>query len=283
MNPMPKSFLFLLPALLLLVHACDKPEPIPAWVIVPDYQVEVFGGQGTATHQLTEVYAYTPTRFLGVYPIPARIPILEEGDVIVDLFPGIRANGIKASPDIYPFLGRFRQTARLIPGQTDTIRPVFTYDPVSRIRFVEDFEGSVKIFQQVLDGTPITLTAEAFEGGGAGLITVDTTNRIAELASGIYTDIPANGTPVYLEIHYRNEAPLLIGIRGDGSGITGIKEYAVGLNPRNTWNKVYISLTDAVNLSRLENIQILLRAALPLQDNRTEARVWIDNIKLVHQ
>jgi len=268
---------------LLLLSACDKPEPVPSWVMVEDYSVAIVPGQGTAAHQLTEVYAYTQNRFLGVYPIPGRIPILEEGPTTLDLFPGIRANGIKATPDIYPFLGRHRSSLNLIPDSRDTIRPVFTYDPLARIRFVEDFENGNIFFNQVLAGKAMTVVPEAFEGNGAGLIVVDTFDRIFEVASPVYADITQNGTPVYLEIHYRNEAPFLIGIMGEDSGIPGRKEYAVGLWPRETWNKVYISLTDLVNLSGWQNIQILIRAALPLDPNVPEARIWIDNIKLVHQ
>lgn len=263
--------------------ACDKPEPTPSWVMVDGYEVGIVPGQGTARHQLTEVYAYTQNRFLGVYPIPGRIPILEEGATTLDLFPGIRANGIKATPDIYPFLGRHRSALDLLPGSTDTIRPVFTYDPLARIRFVEDFENGNTFFNQTLDGKPIEVVADAFEGNGAGMIVVDTFDRIFEAASPVYADLSQNGTPIYLEIHYRNEAPFLVGIMGEEAGTPGRREYVVGLWPRDTWNKVYISLTDAVNLSRWQNIQVIIRAAAPLDPGVTEARIWIDNVKLIDQ
>lgn len=275
-----------LPVILALATAfaaCDKPEPTPSWVFVDDYEVSIVPGQGTARHQLTEVYAYTQNRFLGVYPIPGRIPILEEGATTLDLFPGIRANGIKATPDIYPFLGRHRSSLHLVPGGFDTVRPVFAYDPLARIRFVEDFENGNTFFNQVLSGKPIEVVADAFEGNGAGMILVDTFDRIFEAAAPVYSDLRQNGTPIYLEIHYRNEAPFLIGIMGEEFGVPGRKEYVVGLWPRDTWNKVYISLTDAVNLSRWQNIQVIIRAAAPLDPDQTEARIWIDNIKLIDQ
>ncbi len=269
---------------LLLMSACDKAEELPAWIVIEDYDVEVLPGQGTADHQITEVYAYTPTRFLGVFPVPGRIPILKTGATQIDLFPGIRANGIKASPDIYPFLARYRQTVDLVPGNVDTIKPVFTYDPISRIRFVEDFEGGIKTFGELIKGKMLEIDSdEVFEGIGSGRITLDSLNPLFEIASISYTDLPLNGTPIYLEVHYKNDVPFVFGISGSSAIIPSYRQFAVGLNPRETWNKVYISLTNTINQAQLSNTKIIVFAALPTNFTGGEAHVWIDNIKLIHQ
>lgn len=267
-------------ALVIPFAACDKEEEIPSWVEVTGYTVTVQPGEGTADHQLTEVYVYTPSAFLGAFPIPGRIPILESGQVTLDFFPGIRANGIKASPDIYPFLARYRTTVDLVPDSTISLQPDFRYDAISRIRFVEDFEGGVKTFQQTLDGRPLEAVAGGFEGQG-GLIFLDTLERVAEITTDVIADLPRNGTPVYLEINYRNDAPFLVGIIGEDAGIPNVRQYLVGLNPRDTWNKVYISLTDLVNQTQLTNLRIAIYAALPTT-GETESRIWIDNVKLIH-
>lgn len=268
-----------------LVGSCDKPEPIPSWVIVEAPSVETFPGQGTAMHQLTEVYVYTKSSFLGVFPLPARIPVLEEGSVQLDLFPGIRANGIKAFPDIYPFLARYRQTLDLVPGSFDTIRPVFTYDALARIRFVEDFEGGIKTFGTKVDGNPLDIVsgAEVLEGAGSGRITLDTIENYFEIESAPFTDVPDNGTPVYLEIQYRNEVPFFIGLSGSSALRPTYKAFPLGLNPSKTWNKVYVNLTDILGATQLDVLRINLGAALPEGYPGGKASIWIDNIKLVHQ
>lgn len=287
---MSVKFFFFIPgtllciAGLLLSSGCDKAEELPAWIVIENYSVEVLPGQGTADHQITEVYAYTPTRFLGAFPVPGRIPILETGATQIDLFPGIRANGIKASPDIYPFLSRYRQTIDLIPGHVDTVKPVFAYDPIAQIRFVEDFEGGIKTFGELINGKMLEIVSDdVFEGAGSGRITLDSLNPLFEIASIPYTDLPLNGTPIYLEVNYKNDVPFVFGISGSSAILPSYRQFAVGLNPRETWNKVYISLTNTINTAQLDNTKIIVFAALPTNFTGGEAHVWIDNIKLIHQ
>lgn len=268
----------------ILLGSCNKREDIPSWIVVEEYDINILPGQGTAQHQLTEVYAYTSTRFLGVYPIPGRIPILETGSTQIDLFPGIRANGIKASPDIYPFLSRYRQTVDLVPGKIDTIKPVFVYDPVSVIRFIEDFEGGIHVFTEQITGKQMEVVQdEVFEGTSSGRITLDSLNPIYEVVSLSYTDIPINGTPIYLEVHYKNDIPFVFGIAGSSVLLPQYRQFAVGLNPRETWNKVYISLTDVITTALLDDTKIIIFASLPINHTGGQANIWIDNLKLIHQ
>ena len=43
---------------------------------------------------------------------------------------------------------------------------------------------------------------------------VDEQEPIFEIATPAFTDIDLNGTPIYLEMHYKNEVPFLIGLEG---------------------------------------------------------------------
>lgn len=275
---------FLVISLLFVLTGCDKEEPVPAWLVIEDYDVVTFQGQGTNRHQIQDVYVYTPSRFLGVYPIPCRIPILEEGEISIDVFPGIRANGILALPDVYGFLGRYTTQVNLQPNQFDTIRPQFEYDPVARIRFIDDFEGSVKVFSETREGIPAQVdTDTVFEGSGSGRLTVDQTNRICEVVSPPFTEVPLNGTPNYLEMHYKNEVVFFVGIAGISQGTGEYVVYEVGLKPSDTWKKVYISLEDIITRNLAEVVRVAIRAEMPPGDERTEANVWIDNVKFIHQ
>ncbi|MBK7342801.1 MAG: hypothetical protein IPJ06_06615 [Saprospiraceae bacterium] len=56
----------------ILMMSCNKEEPVPAWVIIPEYQVMTTPDQGTALQKFTEVYAYTTSSFLGVFLFRAR-------------------------------------------------------------------------------------------------------------------------------------------------------------------------------------------------------------------
>lgn len=269
---------------LLGIYACEQKGEIPAWIVVEDYSVLTEPGEGTAQHQITEVYAYTPSAFLGVFSLPCRIPVLETGMTNIDLFPGIRANGISASPDIYGFLGRYSQSVDLQPGKFDTLKPVFRYDPEAVIRFAEDFDGGLNFFTETRIGYPMEVTTvDAFEGSHSALIRVDSTSPVHQVVSIPVGDIPYNGTPIYVELHYKNEVPFFVGFTATAFGFPEYTEYVLGLNPREEWNKVYISLLDILNLQRPETVRITFRTELPNYYEGHEARVWLDNIKLVHQ
>ncbi len=274
---------FLIFSSLLLTLSCNKEEPIPAWVIVPAYQVTTTPDQGTSAQKITEVYAYTTSNFLGVFPIPAKIPILETGSVQLELFPGIRANGIKSTPDIYGFFTRTKHTLDLQPGKIDTVIPVYTYDPTVNIRMVENFDSSIKWFTTQILGNPLEITPDVEFEGRAGTFTVDEAEPIFEVATPAFTDIPLNNTPIYLEMHYKTEIPFLIGLEGSSPTIPKAKQYIAGVNAKAEWNKIYFSLTDAFNLSDLESYKVIIRADLPINGSVDSARVWIDNIKLIHQ
>ncbi|MEZ5032497.1 MAG: hypothetical protein R2787_13965 [Saprospiraceae bacterium] len=280
--PKPARIIALLVVIAWTGMSCNKEEPIPSWVIVPEYQVVTTSDQGTNRQKITEVYAYTTSSFLGVFPLPAKIPILENGMTTLDLFPGIRANGIKSTPDIYPFLERSRTSVDLQPGKLDTIVPVFAYDPIARIRLVENFEGSIKWFTTQTSGHPLEITTGNEFEGKAGTFVVDEQEPIFEIATPAFTDIDLNGTPIYLEMHYKNEVPFLIGLEGSNPTIPQAKQYIAGVNARDDWNKIYFSLTDAFNLSDLDEYKVIIRADLPLSGVQ-DGRVWIDNIKLVTQ
>lgn len=283
---LPKHVLhsLLLFSLLFVLAGCDKEEPVPAWLVIEDYEVVTFQGEGTNRHQIQDVYVYTPSRFLGVYNVPCRIPILEQGETSIDVFPGIRANGIQAFPDVYGFLARYTTKVDLQPGKLDTIRPQFQYDPVARIRFIEDFEGSVKVFSETRAGKPVQVDVNTvYEGSGSGRLTVDQTNRICEVVSPPFTEVPLNGTPNYLELHYKNEVVFFVGIAGISQGTGEYVVYEVGLKPTDTWNKVYISLEDVITRNLAEVVRVAIRVEMPPGDERTEANVWIDNVKFIHQ
>ena len=94
-----------LAALLLLVaSACDEAEPIPGYLSIPEYRIQVADpDHGSSSSDVTEVWVFIDNAFLGVYDLPAMVPVKEVGTITVRLEAGIHDNGIGQVPDIYPF------------------------------------------------------------------------------------------------------------------------------------------------------------------------------------
>jgi hypothetical protein len=101
-----------------------------------------------------------------------------------------------------------------------------------------------------------------------------------EVASRLsYSGLLDGGVYAYLEVNYRSEAPVIFGIIAPELGNYN-RYYDPGFLPKDTWNKIYFNLGPVIFNSREEEYQIAFQALLPT--DRDSARVWIDNIKLVH-
>lgn len=287
------------PVLLVLAWgslACDlinPEEPIPGYVVVEPFQLSTQAGvQGSNSSRITEVWVSVGSDFLGAYRLPAIIPILGQGPTNLTLQAGIKDNGIGELPEIYPFYRPVSVTVDLQPNQTVTLRPATTYLPEAKFAFIENFEGSQHIFRVLRIGSAeqaLQRSAEAaFEGQAGGLIRVDTVNPVAEIATvPVFSGLNATSPFVYLELDYKSEAPVLVGLVGYGSGLpaNGVTAFEAGFLPRDNWTKIYFNLSQLIFTSRFEGYQIVLQANLPARNGvpvRPSAVVQLDNIKLVH-
>ena len=280
----------------LVWSGCDlinPEEPIPGYVHIPSVEVLTKAGEGTAASKLTEVWVTVEGEFVGAYPIPADIPILAEGEVTVFVQAGIKDNGIGSLPEIYPFFEAYEATVALGPNTTDTIRPVFRYLEQTRFALVEGFENGSQVFRDVLSGRSGQLRLvqnEVFEGNSALQISLDSVNTLLQVATlERYPEIVGNNSArVYLEMHYKSEVPVVFGLIGYDSGQLGGRRTAfiAGFRSSEEWNKIYFNFSlDAIELGS-DEYQVFLQASIPDGEDGTpsldEARVWLDNVKLLH-
>ena len=280
-------FVVLLFCLISLVSSCDVINPdeqIPAYVHIEPYTVETDFFEGTSSSRITEAWFYANGEYLGAYGLPADIPVLAEGQAELRIFPGIKDNGIISTPDIYPFYTTITTTVDLVPAQTVTINPIAEYTANTKFVFIEEFENA-HVFVDDQDGDPGTGISisdiDVFEGSTSGRIYLDTMHTLVEVATLTkYTGIPTNGSPVYLEMNYKNEVAFSVGLIGHAGTLDPATYYVITLVPRDFWNKIYINLTEAMLISDLDAYQVVIQAGLP--GNLEEAELFFDNIKLLH-
>ncbi len=274
----------------------DNPEPIPAYIYVQPFELSADAAtEGSNSHKISDVWVFAGGQNIGVYSLPAIVPVLLEDNLDLQLFPGIKNNGIAASPVIYPFYDRYRFSGQLESARIDTINPSTSYIDNARFSLIERFDDS-HTFKFDLDGnlnTRIEITNNAedvFEGGGSGRIQLDTINSIVEVASqASFADLPDNGQSIYLEMDYKSEIELAVSLVGfdiSGSSFPGTVLF---LNPKSEWNKVYFDVTDTVLFFKdaaTAGFRILIAARMPKNTNgqftMDRAKILVDNVKLVH-
>ena len=85
----------------LLLSACVKNNPDPAWLEVTEWTLEanpaLNGEEGQLTHKITDAWVYVDEQLIGIFEVPFKIPILKEGLASIRLYPTIRVNGVAAT------------------------------------------------------------------------------------------------------------------------------------------------------------------------------------------
>lgn len=266
-----------------LMASCIKENDVPAYLYIPSFGLTTSAGQGTAAHKITDVWVYVDGQAQGIYQLPAQFPVVNIGKHEVQLFAGVRNNGIKSNPVIYPFLNSIKSIIDLKSGKIDTLRPITTYISGTAFKILEDFENlnTLNVDRDGVSTVRFGQVENGFEGKCASL-TMNKTNSYFEKAISTKVTLPDASLNVYLEMHYKSQTPLAVGIIGTSpTNSSGLTTYKVTLFPTDVWNKTYINLTNEAKDLRMTDFQIVFKSLLP--DSIATATVLIDNIKLLQR
>jgi len=281
---------------LFLISSCEIINPgedLPVYLKIDSVNVMTTTEEGTNSNNISDVWVSVDGELLGTFPLPARIPVLESGSKRVDIFAGIKVNGIAATSDLYPFYERYETTIDFVPGEEVELTPTFIYTTDAVFQILENFENLNHLLSNDLDGNSLTslmLNAEGFEGVG-GLATLSTGNEVMQTGSDLITEFPNNSFVTYVEVNYKTEARFAIGLVG--YSINGSEIYSDfslqsptfrGVNESSVWKKIYLNFSDSMQaLMSTPNIAAYRIVLITQIDGvQTSAQVRIDNFKLIH-
>lgn len=287
-----KFNLFHLPLLgaLIISGGCELINPaetLPAQVQINSPVLEVLPGQGSARHKITEVWVFANNRFIGAFGPPVEVPVISQESLTDFSFrPGIRNNGIVEDAIVYPMFTTYDLQLNTEPGSTASVDPVFRYKPEAIFSIVSDFETQMD-FGDDRDSVPTSIffrsSLDPYEGAYSGMMTMTEEAYFIEVGQSIaMTDLPTDGTPAYLEFHYRNEVEMSIGLLGIPLSGPPVSNFFYLVKPRTEWNKIYIELTDILEASDFPAYKILFRSYYPPNATQESYKIQIDNIKVVH-
>jgi len=283
--------LLYLSGIALFVASCEiinPAEQIPANIYIPSLQLQTQSFQGSASHNITEVWVYANGKMMGAYDLPAFVPLLAEGTSNIRLLAGIKNNGVSATRIVYPFYSGYSRDLELAPGSTDTLFPEFTYS--NGLDFwIEAFEDpGIKFVAAGNSDTTIKLTQEPgfiYEGSGSGIISLTPDITYAQIQTEESLQLPA-GNQIFAEFDYRCNNSFAVGVKAyRGNEISAAP--AVIMNPTDTetgipeWNKIYVELSYIVG-SFPGSDHYELYFEVNLDGGNSEALVQLDNIKIVY-
>lgn len=260
----------------------DPEEQLPAYLEINNFELTTSPLQGENSAQITDAWVFVNDLSLGVYELPATVPILDLGSQNITIFPVIRENGLRSAPVIYSLYNRYESTLELMANQTITIQPTTTYDDNAVFELVEDFNGS----NHVLSGTDQSAVQSV---DGIGKILLEEKDAVEFTSSNAFIDLPTSGgLPVFLEIDYKNNVAFeigLVGINDNPNSPINATSYKVTLCPINRWNKVYINFQEDLQVSQLPSYKLAFRVSTDDLGcggaTETNPEVLIDNVKFI--
>jgi hypothetical protein len=268
---------------LLMGGGCVPENTVPAYIHVPAFKTEANVGQGTSAQKITDVWVYVNGQINGVFPLPATVPIMELGKQDITLFAGIRNNGTRSNPVIYPFMNEFKISKDLIANKLDTIKPTLTYLGRTKFWIVDDFENGngFNVNRDNNNALAFNIVPNGFEGKCLEA-NLDKSNPRIEKASKVTAQLADNAENIYLEMHYKSEALLSVGIIGFNAATPqGVVNYKITLKPNQEWNKIYINLTNEAKTLQMTDFKIVFEGILA--ENTSSAKIQIDNVKLIEK
>jgi len=280
--------------LLASLSACikDSNPPIPAYIYVEDLQFQQRNPalEGSGSQRITDAWVSVNGQLIGADNLPVLLPVIlndttEEYTIITRA--GIEENGILNRKIDYPFFSWHVETRRLQAGEIDTIRAVVRYDSTATIEIVEDFENVGIVWGEDLDGNTntsiIKSQEDVFEGTHSGKIVLDSGNLACTAATSVYySDLQPQGSAfqVFMEMNYKTELPIRIGLRARYANGSTETTYLGGVNPKDTWNKIYFNLTEEIFTKNAQAYAIVFDVVNSSQ--LPAPKVYIDNVKLLH-
>jgi hypothetical protein len=285
-----KPTVFFIALFVLVLQGCDiinPEEKEPAYLYIPSFTFQANLDQGTASESITEVWVYAKDQSLGVYDLPAKIPILDLGTTDIRIFAGIKNNGISNTRIRYPFYAPFDTTLTLSPFQVDTLIPHFSYYSQAVIT-EKGFEGGNFLVQTGTNNGNFSVTnqaAQVFEGNRSGWGHIDT-----GLSHLYYKDDDnlnyTSGDNVFLELNYSSNNIFSVGFITTTGGIAS-KNLALIINPTSSgdglltvWKKIYIDFGYVLQQNPTAQFHELYIEAIPANAT-TPVNIFLDNLKWV--
>ncbi len=262
-------------------------EPIPSTIKLEPFDLQTQPEQGSDQNKITEVWVYAGSSFLGIFKPPVEIPYLAVSDQTQFTFhPGIRNNGLASDPIIYPLYTPYEITLATTAGSKVQVNPVTHYLSQTVVSLNADFETGNEFVdnRDTVAASFVTRTmTDPFEGTYSGEIILSKEAYFIEVGNAIaLSGLPVDGKSTYLEFQYKSEMDMSIGILG--VSLTGEKysNFFYLVKPTETWNMLYIDLTDMLSASGFPAYKILFRSLYPSDATKPELKIQLDNVKVVH-
>ena len=272
--------------ILFVFVACQKDElAIPTYFQINEIGFNDNINGEASTSKISDVWFYINDQKQGIYEMPSTFPVIGDGTNNIKIFSGIKVNGISASRDIYPFYESFDTTLNFISDSILSLVPTTKYKQNLNF-YSEDFDGLGNNFDISINSdtnfiSPFPTDSVYGELSKIGKVIIQNPFLNFEATTFEIDDFPSAGSPVYLELDYKNNSTFIIGAYVNFSQSV-IKKSIIAINPSMYWNKIYVNLTPTINESiGAQSLKVFISMLRP--ESMNSAELSIDNFKIIYQ
>jgi len=267
--------------IVLILSSCQKEDAggIPAYIKINSIELE-----DNITSNITDAWVYINGQLRGVYELPAKFPVLEEGTSDIKIYAGINNNGIGSDRVIYPFYS------------ADTLNKMLTINSITEIEPTVNIKGNIDgIFDDFDNGYSFNSDShfQKLTNGPYGEYGSLSLNSLSDSDSIFITEInykdfplsfenvPQQGLPTYMELDYKSNTSFLVGMYVNSPNSPTLVRELLWINPKEDWNKIYIDLTQTVSEAiGAENFSVFIK--MQRDSNFDENKLDFDNIRIIH-
>jgi hypothetical protein len=264
----------------------DAQEQIPAYIRIE--RIDLIDNpdvdEGTLSNRIVDAWIFIDDKLIGAFELPCTVPVLLDGEHEIAVYAGIYLNGVKTTRVYYPFYDPWKEKITLSPDSITTLSPKVSYSTSIKLPLHETFElGGVLIEEGLKSLAKLEktdLASEVFQGNYSGKIVLTSTDTIWEGVSIQPFKLPSAGGHVFVELDYKTDADILVGLYAIKAS-TILQLEVAGILPRSDWSKIYINLTPTV-FRHNDAIEFKLFFGSVKSSDATELKLLIDNVKLIH-
>ncbi len=280
----------------------DGDQTIPAYISVKGINVNaIYIEEGTSSSDIVDVWIYVDDALIGVFEfseffendtLGAVFPVLSEGVHKLEIRPGVKLNGISSTRVPYPFYKPIiYPDFNFIPGTIQKLGQLTTtYYPDLSFPWKEDFEQPEISIETVSWSDTIIMRTNPENNPNAFLSpnsrysgVINLTEEREQYAGTSYNsfEVQTPGTVIVLEMNFKVDNYLVVGLLvRDAYEVVPID--LLILNHTDDWKKIYINLGSNLSLyPQAIDYKLIFKSGL--EEGSTEAKLFIDNIKIIHR
>lgn len=245
---------------------------------------------------IIDAWVYVDGIFVGTFTMPAKVPVVADGNSHkVNVVPGVLVNAQSTDHRVYPFFTEYTTVISSEPGKEVTIMPSVSDNPTAIKypaeavgQFPEEFEGVGTIFRTTINSEVDTLFRTdnpvlVFDGNFSLLAEADSADSFLEFETEKAYSLPTNLRPIYLEVNYRTDVNLNIGLYViDNSGSSVTEQSIITMIPTELeWKKLYLNLTPYVSSFTNSKYRIYFKAEH--NSGLSKSQVLLDNFRIMYK